>query len=304
MRAVVIGNATVDETYALDALPRAGESIVGEPAGVDLGGKGANVAVVLARCGVPTRLVAVVGDDARGAFVRARLHAEPVEAALVTLAGAPTDLSIVYATPDGENAIVSTVATTRALELARALRALDGAAAGAAIVLQGNLSEATTLGIAAAARERGLVTVLNPSPLMPWSARALGLADIVFVNAGEARALTGSDGEGAVSALRRAGPRHAVLTLGSRGALLGRPDGAGGETIESVPAVSATPVDTTGAGDTFLAVAIGSMLRRGSGPDVQALRDAAAAAAITVARRGTLTAFPSMAELDAVLDAP
>ena len=88
MSAVVVGNATVDETYALDALPRAGESLVGAPAGVDLGGKGANAAVVLARCGVPTRLVACVGDDARGAFVRTRLRSEPVEAALLTSPGA------------------------------------------------------------------------------------------------------------------------------------------------------------------------------------------------------------------------
>ena len=104
---------------------------------------------------------------------------------------------------------------------------------------------------------------------MPWSARAVALADIVFVNAGEARALTGSGGASAVSALRRAGPRHAVLTRGADGALLGRPDGAGGETIESVAAVPAAPVDTTGAGDTFLAVALASMRRRGAELDAR-----------------------------------
>ena len=146
--------------------------------------------------------------------------------------------------------------------------------------------------------------VLNPSPFAPWLAGALALADAVFVNAGEARALTGSDGGAALSALRRAGPRHAVLTLGAAGALLGRPDRSAAEAIESVPAAPATPLDTTGAGDTFLAAALASARRRGTGLDARALRDAAAAAAITVARRGTLAAFPTADDLERVLGAP
>ena len=306
-RAIVVGNATIDETYALDALPRPGESLVGAARSTDPGGKGANVAVVLGRCGVGTRLVAVVGDDARGAFVRSRLAAEPVDAALIVSPTEPTDLSIVYRTPDGDNAIVSTVETTRGLPLERAVAALDGARPGALVVLQGNLPEATTLGIAAAARDRGLRVVLNPSPSMPWLGRVAALADTVFVNAGEARALTGRDGRAAVAALVAAGARHVVLTLGADGALLGRAGegdaGAAGRAIEAVPAVPAEPVDTTGAGDTFMAVALASASLRGVELDARALAAAAAAAALTVGRRGALSSFPTADELGRVLGA-
>src|SRR5690606_19761363 len=53
MRAYVIGNVTIDETIAVAALPEAGASILGTGQSRDLGGKGANQAVVMARCGLP-----------------------------------------------------------------------------------------------------------------------------------------------------------------------------------------------------------------------------------------------------------
>jgi predicted TIM-barrel enzyme len=59
-------------------LPRPGETIVVRGAADDLGGKGANQAVVLARCGQDVRLVAAIGADAVGERIRANLVAERV----------------------------------------------------------------------------------------------------------------------------------------------------------------------------------------------------------------------------------
>ncbi|PLO23901.1 ribokinase, partial [Klebsiella pneumoniae] len=67
------------------------------------------------------------------------------------------------------------------------------------------------------------------------------------------------------------------------------------------PAVPAEALDTTGAGDTFLAVMLASALLRGVAPDALALAHASRAAAITVSRRGTLSAFPGSRELAALL---
>ena len=54
MRAYVIGNVTIDETLAVNEMPQAGASIFGSQRSRDLGGKGANQAIVLGRCGLPT----------------------------------------------------------------------------------------------------------------------------------------------------------------------------------------------------------------------------------------------------------
>ena len=303
----MIANAAVDEAYAIEAMPLVGQSLVGELRSRDLGGKGANVATVMGRAGLATALVAAIGDDERGAFVRERLAREPVELALQARPGAPTDLSIVYRVPDGDNAIVTTVATTRSLDLAAAVAAMDRLRPGGTLVLQGNLEGATSLALADAAGTRGARVVFNPSPWMPWSGELVARAHAVFVNEGEAHAATGAEGEAAVRALLDVGPEAVVPTRGAEGALLGtrtrRAGGAAGTTLADVSAAPAEILDTTGAGDTYLAVALASADRRGAALDVRALEDAARASAITVSRHGTLSAFPSVAELAGILGA-
>jgi sugar/nucleoside kinase (ribokinase family) len=72
----------------LDRLPRPGETIVVRGAAGDLGGKGANQAVVLGRCRQDVRLVAAIGADAVGERIRANLVAERVRTdGLGTIAG-------------------------------------------------------------------------------------------------------------------------------------------------------------------------------------------------------------------------
>lgn len=298
MHVYVIGNATVDETIAVAEMPPAGASILGSQQYRDLGGKGANQAVVFARCGVPTTLVAAVGDDFRAETIRRHLADEPVAARLVALPDRPSDFSIVLTTPDGENANITTTDSAQNLGLAEAVAPLAEAEAGDMAVLQGNLSDATTRGVMEAARARGMATAFNPSPLRPFFADLWPLADIVFLNCGEARALTGLDGHDAARALLGKGVDAVALTLGAEGALL-----VTGEGAVAIPAVPAAVADTTGAGDTFMAVALASAMLRGVRLDRRAIEHAARAAAVTVGRRGTRSAFPSPRELAAILAA-
>ncbi|MNL51791.1 ribokinase [compost metagenome] len=71
--------------------------------------------------------------------------------------------------------------------------------------------------------------------------------------------------------------------------------------ISRIPAVAARAIDTTGAGDTFMAVALASAALRGVALDVAAIGHAASASALTVSRRGTRSAFPSTEELRTIL---
>jgi ribokinase len=120
--------------------------------------------------------------------------------------------------------------------------------------------------------------------------------DLVVVNAGEAAALVG-EGAPAEQAQRLVarGIGDAVVTLGARGSVAA---GRGGK--HAVPAAPATVIDTTGAGDTYLAVLAAALLARNA-PMPIAMAHASAAAALTVSRRGTRTAFPTSEELAAIL---
>ena len=100
----------------------------------------------------------------------------------------------------------------------------------------------------------------------------------------------------AADALHAQGARNVIITLGAKGALLSE------QGVKSpIPCFPSHPRDTTGAGDTFLAVMLASALLRGVAPDALALAHASRAAAITVSRRGTLSAFPGSHELAALL---
>lgn len=297
MHAYVIGNVAMDETILVDRWPAAGASIFGRQGSSDLGGKGANQAIVMARCGLPTSLVAPVGDDSRATTISERLAAEPVQSRLVQLAGRATDFSIILTTPDGENAIVTTTEAAENLGAEDALAALAQAEAGDMAVFQGNLNEATTEALLREARCRGMATAFNPSPLRPSFPALWPLVDIAFLNEGEARALTGVEGEAAAAVLHGRGVGEVVLTLGQGGALLSR----SGDVAIRVPAISTSTVDTTGAGDTFMGVALASSLLRGTRVDELALGHAAQGSALTVSRKGTTSAFPTIEEMSAIL---
>lgn len=297
LRAYVIGNVAVDETISVSTMPEAGASILGREETRDVGGKGANQAVVMARTGLATTLVAAVGEDFRAQTIRDQLAPEPVETKLITLAGRSSDFSIIFTTPDGENAIITTTDSAGSLTPEEAIAALDCAVAGDLMVLQGNLSEATTRGLLEEARRRRLVTAFNPSPLRPYFGGFWPLIDIAFLNRGEAQNLTGSSDTIAAERLLQSGVRHVVLTLGADGALLASRNAE----IATIPAVAATAIDTTGAGDTFMAAALASAALRGVELDTRAISHAAAASALTVSRRGTQSAFPTTDELQAIL---
>jgi ribokinase len=124
----------------------------------------------------------------------------------------------------------------------------------------------------------------------------LPLCDRVFVNAAEAAALTGRDLD--FAALHSAGVVEVVLTRGAGGALSSGPNG-----ITEVPAMPASVLDTTGAGDAFLGAALASALLRGSVVDTVALRAGVAAAAISVSRAGAFAALPTVTEFAAIMRA-
>jgi ribokinase len=75
----VIGNVAVDTVIRMAHFPRPGETLVAERSADDLGGKGANQTVAIARCDERVSLVAAVGGDAFGERIRASLAAEGVD---------------------------------------------------------------------------------------------------------------------------------------------------------------------------------------------------------------------------------
>ena len=299
LQAFVIGNVTIDETVLIDALPSAGASIHGRSSHYDLGGKGANQAMVISRCGLRTTLVAAVGNDARASLIRAELRGEALESRLIELTGKASDASIILRLPSGENANITTTDSAGNLQLQSVLPHIATAKPSHFAVLQGNLAPDTTLCVLQHAKAIGMITAFNPSPLRQTFDTLWPLVDIAFLNEGEAFALTKLAGETAARWLLDRGVTQVILTLGSKGALLVNAK----ETV-LVSASACAVVDTTGAGDTFMGVALASAALRKSAIDRLSLYHAAQAAALTVSRTGTRSAFPSVEEMSEIFSGP
>lgn len=294
MRAIVLGNLALDETFGVAAFPAPGASISARVLSTGLGGKGANQAIVLARAlaalapeaGQP-RFVSVVGGDGRADILRELLAPEPLVADLHIRPELASDLSVILRDATGENVVITTQAAARALTPAEVARALAEARAGTVVLMQGNLSSDTTMAALEIARARGLLSVLNPSPIDAVTPAHLARADLVVVNEEEA----------AHFAQSLAAVPMVLRTLGRRGAEVW-------EQGRCLCAIAGTPVeavDPTGAGDCFLGAALASMIARAARKlDEGDLRFAAQAASVTVTRLGTQAAFPTISEFAAL----
>lgn len=297
MQVFVIGNISVDETYLINDLPQKGSSIHGAKTHQDLGGKGANQAIILSRCGISTTLIAAAGNDSQGFWCKDKIEQERLTLRPSLLGNCRTDTSLILNCADGDNANITTTTAADALSINDIEQALLLSKPGDVVLQQGNFSHQKTEAIFTLARQKGLTTVFNPSPVKDTFAELLPLIDILVVNQLEAQRLGHADDILlAAHALLNAGVGQVVVTLGAEGSMLLNATG-----VTRADAESVSVKDTTGAGDTFLAVMLASSLLRQSLLTAADLHRAARASSITIGRTGTLSAFPTQIELVQIL---
>lgn len=292
---IVVGNCTLDIAFRLSRFPQPGETLLSDQHARDVGGKGANQAVAAARTGVAVRFCSAVGDDTDGHWLRAQLQREMVGAAHIHVVDAPTDVSIIFVTGDGQNSIVSTHAAAKALcdeDVVAALAELDR---DDIVLVQGNLDLPLTMYTLQEAHRRGARTVLNPAPIHYDYGDLWPHVDVAVPNEVEVSTLTATrDIEAGARQLLERGVDDVIVTLGAAGALHVSAAGATQYAAELTEAV-----DTTGAGDVFCGILAASMAMHE--PLDAAIRNGVHAATLSVGRNGTQAAFPSRDELQVLM---
>lgn len=290
MHATVVGSIHLDWILQVPALPAPGDTVLATSRATSPGGKGANQAVTLRRLGAAVEMVGVVGGDDAGRELLENFDALGVGRAHVRVAeGEPSGIAVVAVDATGDNGILVAPGASGTLSPAD-VEAADAAIAGADVVLlQLEVPLETVSATVAAARAAGVPVVLNAAPAQHLPDDLIASLDLLVVNEGEALALAGGDdAEAAARALLARGARSVVVTLGGDGAFVLDEDG-----LTRIPAHRVEAVDTTGAGDTFVAAIAAGLA---AGDDVRAsARLAAAAAALAVQRPGAQSA-PTLAE--------
>lgn len=279
------------------------------------GGAPANVAVALARLGVPSAFCGVVGADPLGDRLNVELGAEKVDVSrLRQTSAAPTTVAFAWKDERGDGRFW----IMRGADLE--ISAEDAERAGipelSALVL-GSVSLAAPASRAAvmhavdlaARHDVPVVFDVNLRPTV-WSdpAEALGLCDavakmatIVKLSLDDAIGLFGADVDASAACTRilALGTPSVVLTDGARGCWFAN---AGDDAVQFVPAFDVDAIEPTGAGDAFAAAIIARAIASGWRPLQEAdVQFAAAAGALATTRRGAWDGLPTPEQLEAFL---
>ncbi len=299
----------------IDFVARETGVTVGEASGFDKkpGGAPANVAVAVAKLGQRSAFLGQVGNDPFGHYLDGVLSAEGVDTSGLRFSEtARTALAFVSLRADGERSFVfyrhpSADMIMRPEDVAFDL--IDGQDIFhyGSLTLISEPGRSATLAAVEYARSRGLTISYDPNlRLSLWedaeTARAgllsgLDYAHIVKVSDEELVFLTGDDDP---APLWRDGMRMIVVTHGAGGATLHTHN-----QIITAPGFRVNAVDTTGAGDGFVAGFLICLLENGLETNALAasLRFANAVGAIATTARGAIPALPTRAQVEAFLKA-
>ncbi|WP_427366723.1 carbohydrate kinase family protein [Candidatus Caldatribacterium saccharofermentans] len=289
------------------------------------GGAPANVAVGLARLGIETYFIGKVGKDAFGEFLRETLARNGVNTRFLTMTEkAKTTLAFVSLTKEGERDFVF-YRDPGADTLLDQSDVTEECFQGSGVFHFGSITMthepacSATLKALGLAEKYGYLISFDPNLRLqlwkdPEEARfrmrqGLEKAHVLKVNEEEARFIAAS--ENLEEALEFLQERYRLaliaVTLGKKGCLV-----VSGKKRLEVPGFSVATVDTTGAGDGFVAGLLSSLymfwrdLRDGKNIPEDALYHAArranAVGALTTTRKGAIPALPTQEEVEIFLE--
>jgi len=252
------------------------------------GGSGANQAAWLAHFGVDAALVARVGaaDHAR---LAAEFSAGLVDARLGADTQAPTGTLVTMVAPDGERSFFTDRGANDRLSTADMPESLlDGAGfievSAYALVASGprravldflRTAQARAIPVSVDPASASFLEEIGPRDFLEWTRGAA----ICFANREEAKVLTGETDLDAQFRALLEFYRLVVIKCGGEGAEMRNPDGCWRAAAPAGPVV-----DTTGAGDAFLAGFLAARLR-GASPD-RVLKSAVEAGALATRQLG------------------
>ncbi len=288
-KVICFGSINKDEVYEVPHIVAPGETLASGNYSSNLGGKGANQSIALAKAGVPCQFVGKIGSD--GDYLLKLLEEYGVETSLVTTSQIPTGKAIIQVSSSGQNSIVLFPGANHDFTAPEVIKKFGLFHQGQYLIMQNEIPFGGT--IIEMAHEKGMTICFNPSPFTEQVFDyPLEFVDIFAVNEIEACCLVGLGAEEVQDfeqLCRKLSDKfsHAriLLTVGPRGAYLGTRG-----TVRHYPAFDAVVRDTTAAGDTFLGYFLASELK-GYG-ETDAFEFASKAAAITISRKGAGNSIP------------
>ncbi len=298
--------------YLIDFSP-AGVGLMGNPCfEMNPGGAPANCLAACARLGGSTAMIAAVGDDSFGRFLRRKADRAGIDTRFVVTVPQSTTLAFVSVGEGGEREFAFVREPGADTMLTRG-HVPEQALSGTRIFHFGTLSMTSEPALSATiyaverARELGVTVSFDPNyraPLWDGEQRArdrmlwgAARADIVKLSEEELEFMTGLPLRAGAGSLLEMGPRELYVTAGARGAYYFTREEDG-----YVPGFAVDAIDTTGCGDAFTGAMLYQRCRAPEREIAARVRFANAVGALCATRPGGICAMPGAEEVSRLLE--
>ncbi|ABZ84966.1 ribokinase [Heliomicrobium modesticaldum Ice1] len=300
-RLLVIGSINVDLVAYAERIPHTGETVKGKQFSTIPGGKGANQAMAANRLGAEVTFLGAVGDDGYGKDMLRYFRENGLDPSRVKQVPGSTGVAMIVVDDAGNNQIVVVPGANDQLKPADLEACADDFSAADVVVIQLE-TPLETVGKAielAAFVKKPLI--LNPAPAQKLPEDWLRSVTYLVPNEHEAALLGGDPGRNFAD-LQEKMTGTLIVTMGEKGVLFNASglNDSGDSNLRRIPAFSVPVVDTTAAGDAFVA-GFAVALAEGQ-PLEEALRFASAVAALSVTKAGAQTSLPLREEVNRFLE--
>ena len=248
----VLGIFVADISFSGNKIPSTGETILGNSYNIGPGGKGCNQAIAISRLGGKVNFISKLGDDEYGKLALDKLKKDNIDTSNIIVSNKhKTGVAGIHVDRyTGKNAITvvrgaPSTLTTKEIDTNLIKHSKI-------FLTQLEIPIEVTLHCLKAAKEYGLINILNPAPACKISNDFFKLVDYFTPNETEAEFYTGvkinNENDAKVSAkkLIDMGIKKVIITLGEKGLFYS--DGKEEIYMKATPDKA---VDTTGAGDAF-----------------------------------------------------
>lgn len=256
---LVVGDATVDQMYFVDAVPETGGEIAATRAVMQPGGAGGTLATALARLGHPTRIATRVGTGPFSELALVNVVESGVSRDLIQVDDVLQTSSVtLLVTPDTQRTMITAAGASRQLDAGlldiTVLEACDALVMSAYSLIAGPQRDYAVKALELA-RAAGATTFVDmgTGAVNALKHRLIGVVekvDYLLMNEKELFALTGMETiSDAVTGLASRGIERLIVKVGEMGSIVITP-----ELTELVDPYDVDGVvDSTGAGDYYTA---------------------------------------------------
>lgn len=291
-RICVVGSINIDLVTKVNHFPQAGETITGNEIGLFPGGKGANQAVAAGKLGGNVTFLGKVGNDYFGSIALKALSNVGVNTDYIeTVESQSTGTAVITVNGKGENHIIIVPGANAGVDIEYIKRHIDIIEDSDILLLQLEIPIEIVEWVAAYAKSKNTLVILDPAPAQVLSNDFLGKIDILTPNETELEIISGMEINDRETILRASesllnrGVGKVINKAGKIGAYYIKPGG-----FSFYSSYDVKVVDTTAAGDSFNA---GLAVGLAKNNDIEFSIDYAnAVASLSVTEFGAQSAMP------------